>query len=131
MKLEAVNPWSWQDAYGYSQAIAVSESSKVLYCAGQTSVDAQGNPVCVGDMGGQVAQALNNLEQVLRQAGATLANVVRLHYYTTDVPALFEVFGPLVGRLQQAGCKPAAVLHGVTALYHPDIMVEIEATAVM
>lgn len=131
MKIEAINPWSWQDDYGFSQANLVSETSKTLFCAGQTSVDAQGNPVCVGDMGGQVEQAMNNLEQVLRQAGATLANVVRLHYYTTDVPALVNALGPLVGRLQQAGCKPAAVLHGVTALFHPDIMFEIEATAVL
>ncbi len=127
---KAVNPWVWQDKFGFSQAIEVQGGQRVVYCAGQTSVDASGKPVHQGDMTKQVNQALDNLEAVLKQAGLTLANVVRLNYYTTDMPAFLKagrVYGP---RLVAAGCRPSSTLLGVAGLFHPDIMVEIEATAV-
>jgi enamine deaminase RidA (YjgF/YER057c/UK114 family) len=127
---KAVNPWQWQDQFGFSQAIDVRGATRVLYCAGQTSVDANGDPLHAGDMAAQMTQALDNLETVLGQAGLTLANVVRLNYYTRDVAAFMQtasVFGP---RLHAAGCQPSATLLGVAALFHPDILVEIEATAV-
>ena len=127
----AVNPWKWQDQFGFSQGIEVRGAERVLYCAGQTSVDADGAPMHAGDMAAQMNQALNNLETVLGQAGLTLANVVRLNYYTRDVAAFIEagsIFGP---RLHAAGCQPASTLLGVASLFHPDILVEIEATAVV
>ncbi|MGH4019322.1 MAG: RidA family protein [Pseudonocardiaceae bacterium] len=127
----AVNPWTWQDAFGFSQAVDVTEGKRVLFCAGQTSVDAEGNPMHVGDMANQVAQALDNVEAVLAQAGLGLANVVRLNYYTTDVDAFMGAIVGLGERLAKAGCVPSATLLGVQRLFHPDIMVELEATAVV
>lgn len=103
----------------------------MLYCAGQTSVDAEGNPLHAGDMTSQVGQALDNLETVLAQAGVGLANVVRLNYYTTDVDAFIGAANVLVQRLVEAGCIPSATLLGVQRLFHPDILVELEATAVV
>jgi enamine deaminase RidA (YjgF/YER057c/UK114 family) len=126
-----VNPWTWQDAFGFSQAVDVTEGNRVLFCAGQTSVDADGSPTHVGDIRGQVAQALDNLEAVLAQAGLGLANVVRLNYYTTDVDAFLGTADVLVERLAKAGCAPSATLLGVQRLFHPDILVELEATAVV
>jgi enamine deaminase RidA (YjgF/YER057c/UK114 family) len=125
-----VNPWRWQDHYGFSQAIEVRGGQRLLYCAGQTSVDGEGNPLHPGNMEAQIGMALDNLETVLRQAGMSLRNVVRLNYYTTDIPAFFAAataFGP---RLQAAGIQPAGTLLGVASLFHPDALVEIEATAV-
>jgi enamine deaminase RidA (YjgF/YER057c/UK114 family) len=130
MKGKPINPWKWQDQFGFSQAIEVSGAERTLYCAGQVSVDGEGNPINRGDMAAQVNQALDNLEQVLRQAGLQLRNVVRLNYYTTDVPRFMESFGPLLARLQKAGCVPAATLLGVASLFHPDVLIEMEATAV-
>jgi enamine deaminase RidA (YjgF/YER057c/UK114 family) len=75
----AVNPWQWQDRFGFSQGVEVRGAERVLYCAGQTSVDADGAPLHPGDMSAQMNQALNNLETVLDQAGLKLANVVRLN----------------------------------------------------
>ena len=127
---KAVNPWVWQDKFGFSQAIEVQGGQRVVYCSGQTSVDASGNPMHRGDIAKQVNQALDNLETVLKRAGLTLANVVRLNYYTTDMPAFLKAgraYGP---RLVAAGCKPSSTLLAVAGLFHPDIMVEIEATAV-
>jgi enamine deaminase RidA (YjgF/YER057c/UK114 family) len=62
-------------------------------------------------MGAQLAQAMDNLESVLREAGAELSDVVRLNVYTTDVVRFFEeADGATVGRLAQAGCRPASTL---------------------
>jgi enamine deaminase RidA (YjgF/YER057c/UK114 family) len=125
-----VNPWTWQDQYGFSQAIDVRDGNRVLYCAGQTSVDDQGNVLHAGDMAAQIGQALDNLEVVLRDAGLSLGHVVRLNYYTTDVPAFFGAAETLGRRLQAAGIQPAGTLLGIASLFHPDALIEIEATAV-
>ncbi len=130
METQAINPWRWQDRAGFSQAIEARGAQRVIYCAGQTSVDAEGNPMYAGDMTKQAGQALDNLESVLRQAGLTLANVVRLNYYVTDMAAFFTGSSVISNRLRAAGCQPSSTLLGVAALFHPDIMIEIEATAV-
>ena len=126
----AVNPWQWQDQFGFSQAIEVRGAERVLYCAGQTSVDANGAPLHAGDMAAQINQALTNLETVLGHAGLTLANVVRLNYYTRDVAAFLQAGSAYGPRLQAAGCQPASTLLGVASLAFPELLVEIEATAV-
>jgi enamine deaminase RidA (YjgF/YER057c/UK114 family) len=125
----AVNPWKWQDAYGFSQAVEVTGAARWLVCAGQTSVDADGNPLHAGDMAAQLQQAFDNLEAVLKGSGMTLANVVRLNYYTTDVAAYVQASGAVAGRFAKGAPPPAGTLLGVAALFHPDILVEIEATA--
>ena len=129
MERRIVNPWKWQDGLGFVQAHEVSGAQRVLLCAGQTSVDAEGHPVHPGDMRAQVTLALDNLETVLREAGLTLADVVRLNYYTTDVEALFGAWDVVMERLAKAGCRPASTLLGVTRLAFPELLVEIEATA--
>ena len=74
--------------------------------------------------------ALDNLESVLREAGMSLANVVRLNIYTTDVDAFFEHFGVLASRTAAAGVAPPGTLLGVSRLAYPELLVELEATAV-
>jgi enamine deaminase RidA (YjgF/YER057c/UK114 family) len=81
-------------------------------------------------MAAQLTQAFDNLETVLKAAGLTLGHVVRLNYYTRDVPAFLQAAGVYGARLQAAGAQPAGTLLGVASLFHPDILVEIEATAV-
>ena len=126
----AVNPWQWSVNFGFNQAELVGGASKVLFCSGQTSVDANGAAQHPGDMGAQLALATDNLEAVLRDAGMTLANVVRLNYYTTDVDAYLMNSSVLRDRLSAAGVKPAGTLLGVARLAYPELMIEIEATAV-
>jgi enamine deaminase RidA (YjgF/YER057c/UK114 family) len=126
-----INLWTWQDAFGYVQANEVSGVQRTLFLAGQASVDEEGRPLHPDDMGAQLAQAMDNLETVLREAGAELSDVVRLNIYTTDVDAFFEVFGATAGRLAEAGCRPASTLLGVTRLAFPELLVELEATAVV
>ena len=130
MKVEAVNPWVWQDMFGFSQGVAVSGATRVLYCAGQTSVDADGNPIHAGNMAAQLSQAYDNLETVLAEAGMGFENVVRLNYYTTNVSAYREAAAAVGDRFGDTAVKPAGTLLGVASLFHPDILIEIEATAV-
>jgi enamine deaminase RidA (YjgF/YER057c/UK114 family) len=125
-----INPWSWQDQFGFVQAHEVRGVERVLLCAGQTSTDAEGRPAHPGDMRAQVALALDNLETVLREAGLGLADVVRLNYYTTDVDAFLDAYDVVMQRLAGAGCRPASTLLGVARLAFPELLVEIEATAV-
>jgi enamine deaminase RidA (YjgF/YER057c/UK114 family) len=126
-----VNPWTWQDNFGFSQAIQVSGAQRTIFCAGQTSTDDEGSPVHPEDMRAQVNQATDNLETVLTESGAGLSDVVCLNYYTTDVDRFFEAHDALVGRLAEAGCQPSSTLLGVTRLAFPELLVEIEATAVV
>ncbi len=130
MERTAVNPWQWSVDMGFNQGEVVTGETRTLYLAGQTSMSAEGQPQHAGDMAAQLALATDNLETVLQQAGMSLPNVVRLNIYTTDVDAFFEHYGVLAGRLGAAGVKPPATLLGVTRLAFPELVVELEATAV-
>lgn len=129
MERQVINPWTWQDRFGFVQANKVTGSEQLLYCAGQASVDADGNPLHVGQMQEQALQAIDNLETVLHEAGFELADIIRLTTYVTDVDA-YRQAAPAVGkRLRQARVKQAASLIGVAELALPELLVEIEATA--
>ena len=130
MKRTPVNPWQWSLNFGFNQAELVEGQSRVLICSGQTSVDADGNPQHAGDMAAQITLALDNLEAVLKDADMTLTNVVRLNFYTTDVDAFLQNVGSTLGqRLGAAGVMPPGTLLGVARLAFPDLLVELEATA--
>lgn len=131
MQQRIVNPWTWQDEFGFVQAHEISGAQRTLFCAGQTSIDAEGKPLHPEDMRAQIAQAFDNLETVLREANAELSDVVRLNYYTTDIDRFFEAYDAIITRLREAGCRPASTLLGVTRLAYPEFLVEIEATAVV
>jgi enamine deaminase RidA (YjgF/YER057c/UK114 family) len=130
MEKRAINPGQWQDQFDFSQAIEVKGAQRVVYCAGQVSVDADGATVHPGDMTAQFHKALDNLEIVLGQAGLVLSDLVRLNYYVTDVPAFLEAVPGVGERLKAAHCKPSSTLLGVSRLAQPDWMIEIEAAAV-
>ena len=130
MERTAVNPWPWSVDLGYNQAELVSGHTRTLYCSGQTAMSADGKPQHAGDMAAQLALSLDNLEAVLAEGGMSLADLVRLNVYTTDVDRLFEHYGVLAARLGAAGVAPATTMLGVTRLALPGLMVELEGTAV-
>ena len=130
MEQKTINPWDWQNHLGFSQAIEVTGAQRVLYCAGQASMSAEGRPLHEGDMRAQLGQALDNLEAVLRSAGLSLSEVVRLNYYTTDIESFFAAYEVALSRLKNAGIQPASTLLGVSRLAFPELLIEIEATAV-
>ena len=81
------------------------------------------------------AAAVAAFGMVLRQSpnvgGFTLGDVVRLNYYTTDVDGLLGVWNVIGERLGEAGCRPASTLLGVARLAFPELLIEIEATALV
>lgn len=100
-----------------------------LICSGQVAVDERGAPQHEGDMRAQLALALDNLETVLAGGGMTLADVVRLNVYTTDVDAFLAAYDVLADRLRAAAVTPTSTLLGVARLASPSLLVEVEATA--
>jgi enamine deaminase RidA (YjgF/YER057c/UK114 family) len=122
------NPWTWQDQFGFVQANTVA-AQRLVFCAAQASIDADGNPLYAGDLSAQLTQALDNLETVLKDAGVGLSDVVRLDYYTTDVDGLLARWEIITTRLAEANCRPASTLLGVSRLAFPELLVEIAATA--
>jgi enamine deaminase RidA (YjgF/YER057c/UK114 family) len=125
-----VNPWPWSLAYGFNQAELVEGASRVLVLSGQAAAAADGTPQHVGNFPAQVSLALDNIEAVLRDAGMTLANVVRINVFTTDVDAMMGSWSELAKRFATAGGTPTSTMVGVTRLAFPEMMVEIQATAV-
>lgn len=126
----AINPWQWSVDMGFNQAEMVTGATRVLVCSGQTAMSPDGTPQHAGDMGAQVTMALDNVEAVLTGADMTLGNVVRLNIYTTDVDAFFACYGSVVERFGREGVMPTSTLLGITRLAFPELMVELEATAV-
>lgn len=127
MDRRVINPWTWQERAGFVQAHEIGPGARTLYCAGVASVDADGQPVHAGDMAGQLRQALDNLATVLHAAGYTVADLVRLTTYTTDLDAYLGAQAAVADRL--AGTRYTATLLGVTRLARPELLVELEATA--
>ncbi len=130
MERRIINPWTWQDEFGYVQANEVRGVQRTLYCSGQAANDAQGAAVLAGDMRGQIGLALENLATLLAAADFSFADIVRLNIYTTDVDSFFENYDAFIVPLAEAGCRHTGSLIGVARLAFPEMMVEIEATAV-
>lgn len=126
----AVNPVTWSLDLGFNQGETVSGETRTLYCSGQTAMDSDGRPRHEGDMAAQLTLSLDNLEAVLDEAGMSLANLVRLNVYTTDVDLLFQHYGALASRLGAARVAPTTTMLGVTRLAIPGQLVELEGTAV-
>ncbi|MFJ1860188.1 RidA family protein [Streptomyces anulatus] len=130
MERTAVNPVTWSVDLGFNQGELVSGQTRTLYVSGQTATSDDGKPRHDGDMAAQLTLSVDNLEAVLSGAGMSLANLVRLNVYTTDVDRLFQHYGALAGRLGAAGVAPSSTLLGVTRLAVPGLLVELEGTAV-
>ncbi|MGP4013975.1 RidA family protein [Streptomyces sp. 4N124] len=130
MERTAVNPVTWSAELGFNQGEVVSGHARTLYISGQTAMNADGKPQHDGDMAAQLALTIYNLEAVLTDAGMSLAHLIRLNVYTTDVDLLFQHYGVLATRLGTAGVAPTTTMLGVTRLAIPGQLVELEGTAV-
>jgi 2-iminobutanoate/2-iminopropanoate deaminase len=124
-----INPWSWQDRFGFSQGWRVDGAEAVVFVAGQGAVSADGEVVGEGDFEAQVRQTFANLQAVLEQAGGSLESIVKLTVYLTDMSTLRE-YGRVKAELMP-GPPPASTAIQVGALALPGMMIEIEAIAVL
>ena len=130
MERRQINPWTWQDQFGFSHGIEVEQARKMLFISGQVAINENGQVECPDDILGQIKVSLDHLELVLEQAGFTAQNLVRVVVYTTDVDRLFPHWNVIADRLKASGGQFACTLLGVQRLAFPELLVEIEATAV-
>jgi 2-iminobutanoate/2-iminopropanoate deaminase len=129
MKKTQVNPWTWQDHRGFSQAWKVEDGRTVIFVSGQVSVSDDGQLAHEGDFAAQTRLVFENLRAVLNQAGATLEHVVKLGVFLTDMARLPQ-YGAIKAEFFK-GPQPASTAVGVTALARPELLIEVEATAVL
>lgn len=110
----------------YSQAVIAGGA---IYVSGQVAMDASGKVVGKGDMRAQTRQVLNNISAILREGNATLADVVKVTMFVTDMKRADEAREVRLEYFSQN--PPASTGVEVSALAHPDLMIEIEAIAVL
>ena len=129
MQRTTINPWTWQDQWGFSQALKVDGGESVIFLAGQTGVDDDGEFIHDGDFAGEVRLMFDNMRRVLEEAGATLDDVVRLTVFIKEMDKIEdftkikkEVFGDHA---------PTQSAIGVSTLALPELTLEVEATAVV
>jgi enamine deaminase RidA (YjgF/YER057c/UK114 family) len=111
----------------YSHVVVV-EARKTIFVSGQLARDARGDVVGKGDMRAQIRQTGENIKAALAAAGATLADVVKTNTYVTDMD---EFFKHTDVRAEYFGALPTSTTVEVRRLAHPDLLVEIEAIAVL
>lgn len=128
MEKRIINPWKWQDARNYAQAVEVKNVQSTLYVSGQTAIDDDGIS-SDADMRTQLIKTLENLEKVIHQADFELKNIVRLNVYTTKHSELFENFDVLQNWIVENGIQQATTVMEVKTLFET-LKVELEATVV-
>lgn len=130
MELKTHNPTPWLQGFGLNHAVEVTGGTRTLYLSGQTASAPDGSPMHPGDIVAQYKAAWANVVDALEAAGMTPANLVRLNFYTTDVDAFMAASDQIMPVHGESGAQIVATLLGVTRLYDPAIMIEVEATAV-
>lgn len=117
------------DPPGYSQAVKITGAQTILYLAGQVAYDKDGSVAHRGDFKGQARQVLDSIKKLVEAGGGTLANVVKINTYVTDVKNRAEYRAV---REEFFGAKgPASTMVEVSALAHPDYLIEVEAVAII
>jgi enamine deaminase RidA (YjgF/YER057c/UK114 family) len=130
MQKREINPTEWLQAFSINHGIEVTGGQRVLYLSGQTSNDANGAAMHPGDLVAQTRLAWSNLKDALAATDMDPSNIVRLNIYTTDIDGFMAAAGEIVPIYAEDGCKPVCTLLGVTRLFEPELMIELEATAV-
>ncbi|SHN48167.1 RidA family protein [Cryptosporangium aurantiacum] len=134
MAVELVNPDGLPKPEVYRQ-LSIATGSRLVFLAGQVARDAEGSPVGAGDLAAQVEQAYLNVGTAMAAIGGSFDDVAKLTIYAVDwspekLPLLGEGVARAAAKLGVDPVKPITLL-GVSALGEPDLLVEVEATAIL
>jgi enamine deaminase RidA (YjgF/YER057c/UK114 family) len=135
MTVQLFNPEGLQQPVPYAH-VSISTGSRQVHIAGQIARDTDSNPVAPGDLAGQVGQVLRNTAVALAASGASFSDVVRLRFFVTQwTPDKIDDFmagvESVAEELGLPSPMPPASLIGVDFLFEPDVLVELEAYAVL
>jgi enamine deaminase RidA (YjgF/YER057c/UK114 family) len=128
MEKNVINPWEWQNQRSYVQAVEVKHAESTLYVSGQTAINADGVS-SKADMKTQLTKAIQNLEEVISEAGYDPGNIVRLNIYTTSTEELLTCFDVFQDWVAKHGIQQASTVLEVKGLFET-LKVELEATVV-
>lgn len=134
MSVQLLNPSTLPQSEVYSQ-LSVAEGSRLVFIAGQVARDADGNPVGDGDLAGQTEQAYTNVHAAVTAAGGSFDDIAKLTIYVVNwEPGMMTQLGQGAARAaQRLGfdlVRPITLL-GVGALGEPDLLIEVDAIAVL
>lgn len=116
----------YEPIFGYSRAVKVGNQ---IFVSGSTSIQPDGSVAGVGDMYTQAMTTLRTIEKALQQGGASMKHVVRTRMFVTDISKTEEVGKAHAEFFRDV--RPASTLVEVSRLVHPDMLIEIEADAVI
>ncbi|MFD6422077.1 Rid family hydrolase [Streptomyces sp. NPDC060198] len=130
MGVHEIGPRMVGERLMYNRAVRVDSPRSWLFVSGHEARGDDGAIACEGDMAGQMRLTLRRLGQTVAEAGMTMADVVQIRVFTTDLADCKANYTVLMDELAAVRCRPASLLAEVTALSDPGMLIEIEAVAV-
>jgi 2-iminobutanoate/2-iminopropanoate deaminase len=129
--VQLINPTTVAMPRGYSHAAVVDLGTcKMVILSGEVAFDQKGNLVGANDIGKQTEQVFQNIKNIVEAAGGNMNHVVKLGYFTTDVSRIQEI-RTIRDRFINTKNPPASTLVQVNKLFREDVLIEIEATAII